>query len=416
MGSILIKGVTLNGIEQEILIVNNRISKIGLNIECSADRVISGKNRVAIPGFVNMHTHSAMTLMRGIEEDEVLDSWLQKIWNIEPKLDEEMIYWGTKLACLEMIKSGTTTFNDQYWMINSAVNAVEEMGVRSVNAFVFLDLHDKEKAERLKEECQAAYEASKKWGDREIFSIGVHAPYSVSKESIIWASDFAKKHDLLLHIHLSETEAENRECMDKYGVSPTEYLDNLGVLNSNVLAAHCIWLSDNDIEILAKRGVKAVHNINSNLKLASGYKFRYNELRDAGVVVSLGTDGCASSNNLDMLEAMKTTAMVQKAWRGDPTAMPLREVMDSATKNGAQSLKIDAGRIEEGALADILLIDINSAAFVPNINFEANLIYAANSSCVDSVICNGEILMEGRVVEGEQEILDNCNRLYRKLL
>ncbi len=421
MKDILIKGILLDNEIKDILIKGTTIKKISDNIlpeEISGKQpmVIDGKGKAAVPGFVNMHTHAAMTLMRGITEDEALQSWLDTIWSIETELDDEMIYWGTKLACLEMIKTGTTCFNDQYWMIGSGVKAARDMGVRSVQPFVILDMYDRAKGDLLKKECEKLYKESAGWGELNRFAVAFHSPYSVSEEMMIWAGRFAREHGLLLHIHLSETENENKESLLRHGLTPTAYLEKIGVLGPEVIAAHCVWISDEDIEILAKHDVKVVHNINSNLKLASGYMFRYNELKAAGVTVCIGTDGCASSNNLDMLEAMKTAAMVQKAWRKDPAAMPLADIMAMATVNGAHALRLNCGRIEEGALADISLIDIDNYAFTPDINFMANLIYSANSSCVDTVICNGRILMRNRVVEGEREILDNVNRIYKRLL
>lgn len=421
MKGILIKEILAGNERKDILIEGGVITQISEDIpvagKCESGFVlINGEGKAAIPGLVNMHTHTAMTLMRGIREDDKLQSWLQAIWDIEPKLDEELIYWGTKLACLEMIKTGTTCFNDQYWMIDAAVKAAEEMGVRSVQPFVILDMFDKEKGEFLKKECERFYKESAGWSKLNHFAVGVHSPYSVSEEMIVWASQFAREHGLLLHIHVSETERENIESLEKHSLTPVAYLEKLGVLGPEVIAAHCVWINDEDIKILARHDVKVVHNINSNLKLASGFMFRYRELKEAGVTVSIGTDGCASSNNLDMLEAMKTAALVQKAWRKDPAAMPLHELMDMATVNGARSLRLNCGKIEVGALADIALIDINNYAFTPNINFMANLIYSANSSCVDTLICNGRILMQNREVPGEQEIIDNVNRIYKKLL
>ena len=203
--------------------------------------------------------------------------------------------------------------------------------------------------------------------------------------------------------------------MAKHGVSPVEYLDRLGVLGPDVIAAHTLWLSPEDIEILGKRGVTCVHNINSNLKLASGYRFLYNELRDAGANVCLGTDGCGSSNNLDMLETMKTSAMIQKAWRNDPSAMPIGELIAMATSNAAKGLGLEIGRIEAGALADIVIVDTDNYSFLSQAPFEANLIYSAHSECVDSVICNGRFLMRGRVVEGEQQILQEARKVLTKI-
>ncbi len=428
MGRILIKGILVDNSLKDVLIEDNIIAKIadsGLAEDISVDMefdqgahvtIIDGSGKALIPGFVNMHTHSAMTLMRGVNEDSPLKEWLDIIWEMEPRLDPELIYWGTKLACLEMIKSGTTTFNDQYWMIDSAVKAISEMGMRSLNPYVILDLFDESKAGLQKKECLELYSKSRDWSDLNRFAIAVHAPYSVSEKSIVWASDFARKNDLLLHIHLSETKKENDDSMALHGLTPTRYLEKLGVLGPEVLAAHCVWIDDEDIDILAKNDVKLVHNINSNLKLCSGYKFKYKEFKEAGLTVSIGTDGCASSNNLDMIEAMKTTALLQKAWREDPTAMPLNELLDCATLNGAQSLRLNSGKIEEGALADLAIIDINNYAFTPNFNFLANLVYSANSSCVDTVIIDGKIVMQGRKVAGEEEILERVNHLYRKLL
>lgn len=415
MKSVLIKDVILKGVKKDILIEGNMISRISDKIEHSADKVILAKGKVVIPGFINMHTHAAMTLFRSCSEDLPLHSWLEEIWKQESKLTEEMIYWGTKLACLEMIKSGTTTFNDQYWMVPSAYKAVQEMGLRAHLSYVILDNYDQKKASIQKEECEKIYEMSKSWIDRCRFAVSIHSPYTVSEEMILWGSEFAKKRGLPLHIHLSETEQENISINTKYGLSPTMYLERLGVLNRDTIAAHSLWLSEQDIEVLGKRGVNTVHNVNSNLMLASGYKFKYNELRDAGSTVCLGTDGCASSNNLDILEAMKTASLLQKAWRRDPTALPVVQVMDMATVNGAKALKINSGKIEQGALADLLLIDVDSVSFTPNFNFEANLVYSANSSCVDTMICDGEVLMEGRRVADEDQILREATIVSERL-
>ncbi len=422
MERILIKNVLCNGVQRDILIEDNLISRIEDNIDLSdfegegSLRIIDGTKKAIIPGLINMHTHSAMTLMRGVNEDSQLKEWLDMIWKIEPRLDEEMIYWGTKLACLEMLKTGTTCFNDQYWMIDTAVKATEEMGLRSLNPYVILDLHDSAKAAALKTECEKIYRLSESWSSLNRFAIAIHAPYSVSKESMKWASDFAREHNLLVHMHLSETQQENQDSIELHGMTPTRYCEKLGILGPEMIAAHCVWIDDEDIHILADHDVKLVHNINSNLKLASGYNFKYRKFRDAGLTVCLGTDGCASSNNLDMLEAMKTTALLQKGVNFDPSAMPLDQLMDCATVNGAKALGLNTGKIEAGSLADLCIIDIDNYAFTPNINFLANLIYSANSSCVDTVICNGKIVMEKRRVAGEAEILENVNRLYKKLI
>ena len=417
MKSILIKGVELEGGKKDILIEENIIVKIEDSIDTPTSTVINGRGKAAIPGFVNMHTHAAMTLMRGVGEDILFHEWIyERVWPMEKGLDDELVYWGTKLACLEMIKTGTTCFNDHYWRPGVANRAISEMGVRSVQSYVIMDLYDKSKWAQIKGDCLKAYEESLNWQPLNRFAIGVHSAYSVSEELIIWGAQFAREKGLLLHIHISETEKEVKDSFKKHGVSPVKYLDKIGVLGPNVISAHSLWLDDEDIEIFAKRGVTVVHNINSILKLASGYKFRYKEFKEAGVAVTLGTDGCASSNNLDILETMKTSALIQKAWRVDPTAMPLNELMDMGSINGAKALGFNSGRIEIGKLADILLIDKEQYSFVPDINFYANLIYSANSSCVDTVICDGKVVMEGRKVAGEEEIISNVKRLYGKLI
>lgn len=408
MESILIQNILLEGRRVDILIEGNRISRIGKDIKFPAQKVIDGSKKAVIPSFVNMHTHAGMTLFRGISEDMSLSVWLDEIWKAETKLTEEFVYWGTKLACLEMIKTGTTAFADMYWFPDRGADAVVESGMRASLSFCFLDGGDKQKQIREREECQRVCKVLKDKSDKIQFTVSIHGHYTVCDENMLWATDFARNNGFLLHTHLSETKSENDAHFAKYGVSPTKRLYDMGILGNDMIAAHSLWLSDDDIEMYAEKGVTAVHNINSNLKLASGYRFRYNELRDAGVNVAIGTDGAGSSNNLDMLEAMKTAAFVQKAWRGDPTALPIDELLDLGSANGAKALGLDMGRIEEGALADMLLIDMDSTFFIPNFDFKANLVYSANSSCVDTVICDGKILMEGRKVDGEKEIMEEA--------
>ncbi len=426
MSSIIIKNVLLDGRRQDILVKDNRIAKIGVGVAESEEakiaagdidsKVIDGSRMAAIPGFVNMHTHAGMTLFRGIKEDVVLAAWLDEIWKGETLLTDELVYWGTRLACLEMIKTGTTTFNDMYWRLPWAAKAVEDSGIRAVLNYTLLDGGDDRKQKIQPEECARYYEESLNWNPRVRFGVAIHGHYTVCDENMLWAADFARKHALQLHTHLSETKPENEQHFAKYGISPTHRLYDMGILGENVVAAHTVWLDEDDIRMLGEKKVTAVHNINSNLKLASGYRFKYKELRYAGVNVTLGTDGCGSSNNLDMLEAAKTASIVQKAWREDPTAMPLSEVMDMGTCNGAKALGIDAGVIREGALADIALVDMNNPFFIPNFNFIANLVYAANSYCIDTLICDGRIVMQSRKVEGEDDIMQEAAKHIDKFI
>lgn len=419
MSSILLKNIVVAGNLSDILIVDERIASVVPAGEGSeavpADEIVDCTGKAAAPGFVNMHTHAGMAMMRGIGEDIAFHEWLDRIWKVESNIDEEYVYHATKVACLEMIKTGTTTFNDHYWHMPMAHKAAMELGLRPVLAYVICDRNDPEESERQKIQCREMYEEYLKWNDHSVFAIAVHAIYSVREEMIVWSVNFAREHGLKIHIHVSETQKEITDCMAQHGgMSPVEYLDSLGVLGPDVIAAHTLWLSDNDIRILGERGVTCVHNVNSNLKLASGYRFLYNELRDAGANICLGTDGCASSNNLDMLETMKTSAMIQKAWREDPSAMPLSELMDMATANGGKALGLDVGRIKAGALADILIVDTQNYNFLSPGSFEANLVYSAHSDCIDSVICNGRFIMRGRVVPGESEILAEARKVMAR--
>ena len=420
MGTVLLKNIAVEKVVSNILIEGNRITKvIPADVEIAVPEgaeVMDCTGKAAFPGFVNMHTHSGMALMKGIGEDIAFHEWLDKIWVAEENLDEEYVYHATKAACLEMIKTGTTAFNDQYWHMPMAYKAAMEMGLRPALSYVVLDKNDPGESERQKAQCLEMYEMTKAWDQKAQLLISIHAIYSVREPMMLWAVDFARERGLKMHIHISETRKEVEDCMREHdGMSPVEYLDSLGVLGPDVIAAHTLWLSDNDVKILGERGVTCVHNINSNLKLASGYRFRYNELKAAGANVCLGTDGCGSSNNLDMLEAMKTAAIVQKAWREDPSAMPLDELAAMVSTNAAKTLGIEAGRIEPGYLADILIVDIDNYQFLSPAKFLANLVYSAHSDCVDSVICDGKFIMRGRVVEGEKEIIENARKQMNRV-
>lgn len=421
MGSIFLKNIILDGKNVDISIDSGRFRSIvpsGTSAAGAASgvEVLDCCGLVAVPGLVNMHTHAAMALMRGVGEDMDFRHWIDRIWNIEEKIDAEYVYWATKVACIEMIKTGTTTVNDQYWFPMHGHRAASEMGLRSVVSYVVCDKNNPQEAAREREQLQEMYEESLRWPAHTQFAAAFHAIYSVSEEMIVWVHDFAVKHSLKLHFHLAETENEVVECRRAHGgMTPVEYLDSLGVLDSDSIAAHTLWLSENDIRILGERRVNCVHNVNSNLKLSSGYKFKYNELRDSGANICIGTDGCASSNNLDMLEAMKTSAILQKAWRRDPAAMPLDELMATATVNGGRALGLDVGRIEEGALADMLIVDTDSPFFLSPGPFLGNFIYSAHSDCIKSVICNGRFIMKDRVVPGEKEILEKARSVLGKL-
>lgn len=404
--SILIKSVRLNGETKDIFIEGNRIKKIGDQLEVKAREVIPGKGKAAVPSFVNGHTHAAMTLLRGYADDMPLKEWLEtKIWPVEAHMTEEDVYWGTKLACLEMIKSGTTFFNDMYWHWRGTARAVQEMGIRAAISAVFIDLFDQNKAREQMALNEELYAAREQFGPRVTFTLGPHAIYTVSPEALQWCAEFARAKGVLVHFHLSETEAEIQGCLRDHGVRPVKFLKEIGFLGPQLVACHCVWLNEEDMDILKAHDVRVVHNPTSNMKLAVGGVFPYPQLRKRGMITALGSDGCSSNNNLDMLESAKFASLLQKFHTGDPVMMPAPEALELITTQGARAFGLESGLIEAGMWADIALVDLNHPQLTPHFHLASDIIYAANGSCVDTLICDGRILMQGRRIEGEEEII-----------
>lgn len=414
--SILIKDVTVDGRVTQIYIEGNRIVELGAKRE--AEVVIEGKGKTALPGMVNLHTHAAMTLFRGFGDDLELHEWLQtKIFPREAKLRPEDVYWGTKLACLEMIKTGTTTFNDMYYFMDHAAKAVKEMGLRAFLSEGFADMNEPGTGEAVLKRVQ---EVNRKIQGLKLERIapvlGPHSIYTVSKESLVSIRELADKTGLLVHTHLAETRREVDDCIARTGLRPAQYLDSLGFLTRDVIAAHCCWLDPAEIELLAKAGTKVAHCPVSNMKLATGQAMPYAALKEAGVLMGLGTDGAASNNNLDMLETMKVAALLQKFAHNDPTVLRADEAFQMATLGGARALGIDAGLIEAGRLADILLVDLKRPELTPRHNDISNLVYSAHGNIVDTVICDGQVLMKGRRVKGEAEIMEKAAAVAEDLV
>ena len=415
--SLLIKNALLEGEKKDIFIVGNKIEALSKELNPVADRVIEASGKAAVPGFINGHTHAAMTLFRGYADDMPLQAWLsEKIWPNEAKLTEEDIYWGTKLACLEMIKTGTTAFFDMYYHYRISAKAVEEMGIRGIFSEVCFDHFCPVQREESKKRISHIFDHTDGFSNRIGYAIGPHAIYTVSGEMLQWVHTKAQEFNIPLHLHLSETRKEVEDSLKQFGPTPVRYLKKLGILSPSLILAHVLWVDDEEIQILADYGVKVIHNPNSNMKLASGYQFKAEEMMNAGILVGLGTDGCSSSNNLDMVEAMKSASLLAKAWRFDPTALPAHTVFGMATRNGAAIFGLNAGQIAPGYLADIALIDMHSSFFTPNFNFISNLVYSANGSCVDTLICDGKIVMTGKKVPGEDEILEQAARAAYDLM
>lgn len=412
--SILIKQVQHNDQPVDIFISGNHIQTIG---DCSgihAEIVLDGRDKAILPTFHNGHNHAAMAYMRSYADDIELHAWLNNhIWPFESKVTAEDVYDGARLACLEMIKSGTTFFNDMYWFWHSTARAVNEMGMRAALSAVFIDFDDPVKAKEQMEFNTRLFEERTQYSNRIIYQPGPHAIYTVSEKSLRWCVEFAAEHNLMIHTHLSETKKEVDDCIAKHGMRPPAYLDSLGFLGPNVTAAHCIWLEQSEMELLAGRGVKALHCPVSNMKLASG-KFRFSDAQKAGMQIAIGTDGCASNNALDMGAEIKAAALLEKHFTGDPTALDAQTAWHAGTRAAAEMFGLNSGIIEEGALADCMLVDLNNERLVPGYNLISDMVYSAGSSCIDTVICDGRILMQNRHVPGEEEIIAKGRALKEK--
>ncbi len=404
MSRILIKDgyvITMDGPPIEggyVLIEDDRIAYVGRE-EQKADKVIRAKGCVVMPGLVNAHTHAAMTLFRGYADDMPLQQWLEEhIWPVEAHLTDDDVYTGTMLACLEMIRSGTTAFADMYFHMDHAARAVEESGIRASLSYGMIELFDEVKA---RTELQEGGRFVRQWNNaadgRITTMYGPHAPNTCSREFLLKVKEQAAYDNARIHIHMLETEAELNQMKEQYGMCSVNMLDEIGFLGPDVLAAHCIWLSAGDMDIMAEKNVNAIHCPVSNMKLASGIA-PVPELLSRGVNVALGTDGCASNNSLDMFGEMKTAALLHKVNTMDPTAMPAGDVLKMGTSNGAKALGIPAGILRQGMAADIILVDMHTPGLTPVHEPISHLIYAARGSDVKTTIVNGQVLMEDGIV------------------
>ena len=416
--SILIKNVLHQDKLTDVLIEGNRIARIAEGISAPAGaEVLDGMDKAIIPGFINTHTHASMTLFRGYGDDLPLMTWLQDyIWPVEAQMTAHDVYVGARLACLEMLRSGTTCFLDMYMHPLETAKAVEEMGLRAHLSYTLFDQGNAERAELDRKRSYEYFERFKEFSDRITFTLGPHAIYTVSGEQLQFCHQFAKEHNVKIHLHLSETKGEIDECVRLHGLTPVRYLDKLGILSEHLVLAHVVWIDDEEMDLLAKHNVSVVHNPASNLKLASGYAFKYEEMKRRGIRIGIATDGCSSSNNLDMVVAMKLASFLGKGWRFDSTACKADDIFASATSVGADILGIPAGRVEEGALADVCLVDLNTPELVPLNNLTSNLVYATSgSSCVDTVIIDGRILMRDKYVPGQEAIIAEAREVARRL-
>ncbi|MBN2058676.1 MAG: amidohydrolase [Candidatus Saganbacteria bacterium] len=412
-------GLTVHD-KADLVIAGPKIVEITPKAAGRAKKTIDASGKLVMPGLINMHTHAAMTLLRGLADDMPLDVWWQKfIFPLEQKLlDPEFIRCGVGLAALEMVRSGTTTFSDMYFYEQEAAEVCSRIGLRAYLGEGVLDApspHHPSADHAL----NYTKELWSRWRNDPLISIMVapHAPYTCGKDNLIKAKALANELDLPLHIHVSETAAEVAESRKNSGLSPVEYLDSIGFLSEKVIAVHCVHLGKTDIRILKERRVKVVHCQESNLKLASG-NAPIVELLDAGITVALGTDGAASNNNLDMFDEMDAVAKVHKMIKADPTVMDAQTVLKMATSEAARALgRQDIGSLAPGKTADIIILDLNKPHLLPLYNIYSQLVYSAGGSEVESVIINGRLVMENKRVltMDEDEVLDNARHMGARI-
>lgn len=410
--------------DHSVLIRDGKIEEIGKGLRSPADVEVDGEGKIVLPGLINTHTHLSMVLFRGYADDMQLQDWLQKIWPLEVKLTGEACYQGALLGCAEMILSGTTTFMDMYFHVEDVARAVDESGLRAFLSYGIIDLFDPAKAKAEQEKSRQLFEFFRNLGSSRIrFALGPHAPYTCSAETLLWAKEFAKKNGLIFHIHLAETRKEQADSQQQYGARVVEYLNKIGVLCNRMLAAHCVWLTKSEVDLLAKAGVSVAHCPVSNMKLASGGVAPLPEMFERGVTVGLGTDGAASNNSLDMFETMKVCALLHKAQRWDPTVLNAQKVLDLATVEGARALGIEdeVGSIEAGKKADIIILD----GKMPNMNpvhgketIVSDLVYSASAANVNTTIVEGNVLMQNRQLRtmNLEQIVQSVSEITNKLI
>ena len=402
--------------KSDILIQDNRIAKIETEIEEEADEKINAKNMIVMPGLVNTHTHLAMSIFRVYKDDKILMDWLENaIFPVDDKLEPDYIYWYSYLSCIEMIKSGTTTCNDMYFGMNKVIESIEDTGLRAVVAWCMTDDAIGDKVEKTREYAQKYNVPESRI---KIFT-SPHAPYSCNPDTIKLCVDLAKELHTGLHIHLSETLAEEKTIYEKYDKRGTEYLNDLGVFDVPVVLAHGIYISDSDIDILKhiKGGIS--HNPISNCKLSSGI-CDVVKLRKNGISVGLGTDGIGSTTTLDMFEEMKMASYLQKVKTKIPTSITAYEVLKMATIEGAKVLGLEdeIGTLEVGKKADMIFIKTDKIHLCPENDVCANIAYSANGADVDTVIIDGKVIMQNRKMlhSNEKEVMKQVKKIAKKLL
>ncbi len=403
-----------------LAVSGNKIFDIWTNEEnkfYEADTVIEDK--ILIPGLINAHTHVAMAYFKGVADDIELFSWLSNyIWPLEAKfLNNDFVYDSSLHGCAEMIKNGITLFSDMYFYEESTARAAEKAGIRAILGEGVLDF-PAGPHKTPEEMIMYAVKANKKWKDSDLidFQIAPHAIYTCGPEALKKAYKVSKENNMLMHIHVSETQKENADCIEKFGCTPVQHLENLGILDKNVILAHAVWTTDEDREIIKNRKCGIAINTESNLKLASGFA-PLKEYTEKGIRFAFGTDGVASNNNLSLLEELSTSAKLHKALNADPTFLPAKDILRAATFEAACIMGKDdqLGSLEIGKKADIVCIDMNSIEAQPCYNIYSHIIYTLQTENINDVVINGKIVMQNRKLTNidEAELICTAQK-YKK--
>jgi 5-methylthioadenosine/S-adenosylhomocysteine deaminase len=403
--ALTVTNATLEGVAVGVRCADGEIVAVGPAVTPEPDdEVIDAAGMALVPGLVNGHTHAAMTLFRGFADDLPLMEWLtDHIWPIEKRMADEDVYWGTRLACVEMIRTGTTRFWDMYWHAHAAAQAVEDAGVRAVAAAPLIDDADPAKSERACADAERSLERiADAAGELAKPGFAPHAIYSLSERSLRWIAERSAELGVPVQIHLSETEDEVAGCLESHGDRPAFYLDRVGLLGPHTVLAHGCWLDRSELELIADRGATVVTNPVANLKLAVGRVFPYADARQVGIEVGLGTDGPGSNNSLDLLADAKVFALLQKNEARDPAAVTASEALAIAT--GRRSGLLGGRGLVAEAPADFLLVRSDDPELALGA-LDAGLVYAASGAIVDTTVVAGRVLMRGGVVEGADEVV-----------
>ncbi|HIY14170.1 MAG TPA: amidohydrolase [Candidatus Alistipes cottocaccae] len=388
-------------------VVGNRVALVTASEHDAAEfrashpelREIDCRGKLVMPGLVNTHCHAAMTLQRSYADDIPLMTWLNDyIWPFESRQTPDEVALGMTLGIVEMLLGGVTSFVDMYYFENRCVEVAERMGIRAVLGCNYFDTN----LEEVFRQVERAVGLAASGSGRVRVAVAPHSPYTVSPENLVRGKELADRYGLGLMTHIAETRDEIRIVRERYGCTPVEHLDSLGLLDRRCIGAHCIHVTDSDIGTLAARGVTVSHNPQSNMKISSGVA-PVERMRAAGALVTVATDGTCSNNDLDLWEELRTAAFLQKSATGDPTALPAWEALRMATANGARAMGCadgELGVLREGALADLIVVNLQKPHLQPIHDVVSNLVYCGKASDVDTVVVDGRIVVENRRIEG----------------